>query len=75
MQLHPIDDQFSSYIKRTRLDDLEAYNIVNKRLVQVNERLQQQRIDEELVCQQQQPIDRGKRKRKAAIYSQSDKYI
>ena len=75
MQLHPIDDQCSSYIKRTRLNDLEAYSIVNQRLVQVNERLRQQRIDEELVCQQQQPIDReieaqnGKRKRKAAIYS------
>ena len=79
MQLHPIDDQCSSYIKRTRLNDLEAYSIVNQRLVQVNERLRQQRIDEELVRQQQQPIDReieaqnGKRKRKAAIYSQSDK--
>ena len=79
MQLHPIDDQCSSYIKCTRLNDLEAYSIVNQRLVQVNERLRQQRIDEELVCQQQQPIDReieaqnGKRKRKAAIYSQSDK--
>ena len=41
MNLHPIDDQCSSYIKRTRLNDLEAYryNIVNQRLVQVNERL------------------------------------
>ena len=52
MQLLPIDNQCSSYIKRTRLNDLEAYNVVNQSLVQVNERLRQQRIDEELVCQQ-----------------------
>ena len=58
MQLHPIENQRSSYINCTRLNDIEAYNIVNQRFVQVNERLQQQRIDEELVCQQLQPIDR-----------------
>ena len=33
MQLHPIDNQCSSYIKRTRLNDLEAYNIVNQHFV------------------------------------------
>ena len=42
-----------------------------------NEHLQQQRIDKELVCQQQQPIDReietknGERKRKPAMYFKS----
>ena len=53
MQLHPIDDKCSSYVKRTRLNDLETYNVVNQRLVQVNEHLRQQRIDKELVYQQQ----------------------